>query len=69
MKKIVALLLVLHATMVTEAASLLNVNADQPFISIYGVKEAEGQLDELSVQFQYGIPDITLQVPVFMEAS
>ncbi len=53
-------MLVLRATMVTEAASFLHVNADQPFISIYGVKEAEGQLDELSVQFQYGIPDIIL---------
>lgn len=40
--------------------TISNVNAQQPFISVYGVRETEGRIDDLSVQFQYGIPGSTL---------
>lgn len=37
-----------------------NTTANQFFVSIFGVKEAEPEYDDLSIQFQYGIPDTIL---------
>ncbi len=37
-----------------------NTTNNQAFISVFGVKEAEPRYDDLSIQFQYGIPNTIL---------
>lgn len=37
-----------------------NTSNNQYFVSIFGVKEAEPRYDDLSIQFQYGIPNTIL---------
>lgn len=44
----------------TKLYASFNVSTNAPFISMYGDLEVEPRVDDLSIQFQYGIPSIIL---------